>query len=261
MCLILLAYRHHPRYRLILVANRDEFYARPTQALAFWPDHPEIAAGRDLKQMGTWLGITRRGRLAAITNYREIGVQSVAAPSRGHLVADFLTGQIPMPQYLQQLHHTGHLYNGYNLVIGNAQGLSYYSNRGGPASLLQPGIYGLSNRLLNTDWPKVRHGKARLAALLTENGDDIDRQRFIELLQDQNISPDDQLPDTGVGPEWERILAPIFIASPTYGTRASSLMTIDYQGDVHFTEITWHQTGAKPTLMSEKKIHFRIQSV
>jgi uncharacterized protein with NRDE domain len=261
MCLILLAYRHHPRYRLILAANRDEFYERPTQALAFWPDHPEIAAGRDLKQMGTWLGITRQGRLAAITNYREIGVQRVDAPSRGLLVADFLALQIPTPQYLRQLHHTGHLYNGYNLVVGDAQGLYYYSNRGGPASVLQPGIYGLSNRLLNTDWPKVRHGKARLAALVTANGDDVDRQQLMELLQDQNIAPDDQLPNTGVGPEWERILAPIFIKSPTYGTRASSLMTIDYQGNVQFTEITWHQAGAKPTLVDEKQIHFRIQSV
>ncbi len=261
MCLILLAYRHHPRYRLILAANRDEFYGRPTQALAFWPDHPDLAAGRDLKQMGTWLGITRQGRVAAITNYREIGVQRVDAPSRGHLVADFLAGRVPTPQYLQQLSHNGHLYNGYNLVIGDIQGLYYYSNRGAPASLIQPGIHGLSNRLLNTDWPKVRHGKARLAALLTENEDDIDRQQFMELLQNQSIAPDDQLPDTGVGREWERILAPIFIASPTYGTRASSLMTIDYRGSVQFTEITWHQNGAKPTLMDEKQIHFRIQNV
>ena len=259
MCLILFAYRHHPRYRLILAANRDEFYERPTQALAFWPDHPEIAAGRDLKQMGTWLGITRQGRLAAITNYRGSGAQKVDAPSRGHLVADFLAGQIPALQYLQQLHHNGHLYNGFNLVIGDTLGLYYYSNRGGPASLVQPGIHGLSNRLLNSDWPKVRQGKARLAALLSENGGDIDRQRFMELLQSQSIAPDDQLPDTGVGLEWERILAPIFIASPTYGTRASSFVAIDHQDNVHFTEITWHPSGAKPTLLDEKQIDFRIQ--
>lgn len=259
MCLILFAYQHHPRYRLVLAANRDEFYNRPTRALEFWPDHPEIAAGRDLKQMGTWLGITRKGHLAAITNYRQAGVQMADAPSRGHLVADYLAGQIPAPRYLQQLSKSDQHYNGYNLIISDDQGLYYYSNRGGPAVSLQTGIYGLSNRLINTNWPKVRHGRGRLADILAEDDHDIDRDRLMKLLQNQNIAPDDQLPDTGVGLQWERILAPIFIASPTYGTRASSLLTIDHQGEVHFTEITWDQTRSKPTLANQKDIQFKIQ--
>ncbi len=260
MCLILLAYQHHPRYRLVLAANRDEFYNRPTQALGFWPDHPEIAAGRDLKQKGTWLGVTRKGRVAAITNYREAGLQKADAPSRGHLVADFLADHIPAPRYLRQLRNSNRHYNGFNLIIGDDQGLYYYSNRGGPAASLQAGIYGLSNRLINTDWPKVRYGRDRLADILPKEEYEIDRDQLMELLQSQNLAPDEQLPDTGVGLQWERILAPIFITSPTYGTRCSSLLTIDHQGGVHFTEITWDQARSKPIPMGQKDIRFKIQS-
>ena len=260
MCLILIAYRHHPRYRLVLAANRDEFYERPTQALENWPDHPEIAAGRDLKKMGTWLGVARNGRLAAITNYREAGVQRKDAPSRGHLVADFLTGRIPATAYLQQLRDSGQLYNGFNLIIDDTRGLYYFSNRGGSGYPLQPGIHGLSNHLIDTDWPKVRNGKSRMAAILAEDANDIRRDQLMRLLQSQNSVPDDQLPETGVGRQWERVLAPIFITSPTYGTRASSILTMDYQGDVHFTEVTWDQARSEPTRMDQKDIRFKIQS-
>jgi uncharacterized protein with NRDE domain len=259
MCLILFAYRYHPRFHLILVANRDEFFDRPTRALGFWPDHPEIAAGRDLKQMGTWLGITRKGRLAAITNYREAGAPKTDAPSRGHLVADFLAGHIPAYQYLQQLGSSDQDYNGFNLIIGDDQGLYYHSNRGGSICNLQPGIYGLSNRLIDTDWPKVRDGKTRLDDILAEDEHTISRNALLELLQSQNVAPDDQLPETGVGIQWERVLAPIFITSPAYGTRASSLLTIDHRGEVHFTEITWDPARPTPTPMDQKDIQFKIQ--
>jgi uncharacterized protein with NRDE domain len=258
MCLILIAYRHHPRYPLILAANRDEFYERPTQALEFWPDRPEIAAGRDLKRMGTWLGISRQGRLAAVTNYREAGVQRPEAQSRGHLVTDFLATRATPPDYLHRLRANGHLYNGFNLIVGDVRGLYYYSNRGGTASPVQPGIHGLSNHLLDTHWPKVRDGKSKLAAILAENENDIDRQRLLEALQDQSVPPDNQLPDTGVGPAWERMLAPIFITSPTYGTRCSSLLTIDANAAVVFTEVSWRPAEARPTLKGEKQIRYRI---
>jgi uncharacterized protein with NRDE domain len=258
MCLILFAYRHHPHFPLILAANRDEFYERPTRALGFWSDQPEIAAGRDLKRMGTWMGINRRGRLAAVTNYREPGVQKVEAQSRGRLVTDFLGGRIPAPDYLRQLRATGHLYNGFNLILGDVQGLYYYSNRSGTASTVPPGIHGLSNHLIDTRWPKVRTGKSRLAAILAESKKDIDRQRLLHALQDQSIPPDDQLPDTGVGPAWERMLAPIFITSPTYGTRCSSVLTIDKDGQLDFTEISWRPAKASPTAMDERRIRFRI---
>lgn len=259
MCLILLAYHHHPRYHLILAANRDEFYDRPTLGLEFWTDHPEIAAGRDLQRMGTWLGITRKGRLAAITNYREPGLQKADAPSRGHLVADFLAGRMMPDLYLQQLSQNGQQYNGFNLIVGHDRKLCYYSNRGGPPSPLPPGIHGLSNKSLNTEWPKVRRGKTLMAAVLAQNGADLDRQRVMELLQDKSTPADDELPDTGVGIEWERILAPIFIQSPTYGTRCSSLLTIDHQGNVDFTEITWDPSGTAPTAMADRHIRFRLQ--
>jgi uncharacterized protein with NRDE domain len=258
MCLILFAYQRHPRYPLILVANRDEFYERPTQALEFWPDQPDVAAGRDLKRMGTWMGINRKGGLAAVTNYREPGLQKPEARSRGHLVADFLAGRPATLRYLHELHANGNLFNGFNLIIGDARELYYYSNRDGSPSPLQPGIHGLSNRLLNTPWPKVRNGKFKLTTILAGDENDIDRQRLIEMLQDQSIPPDSQLPDTGVGQTWERILAPIFITSPAYGTRCSSLITIDTGGEVDFTEITWHPAKARPNAMGVKRIRFKI---
>ena len=258
MCLILFAYHHHPHYPLILAANRDEFYDRPTQPLDFWPDRPGIAAGRDLKRMGTWLGINRHGRLAAVTNYREAGVQRPEARSRGRLVADFLAGNSAVTGYLDRLHAGGHQYNGFNLIVGDARELYYFSNRGGKPSAVQPGIHGLSNHLLDTCWPKVRDGKSRMAAVLAENETDIHRQRLLEALEDQCIPPEDQLPHTGVGKEWERMLAPIFITSTAYGTRCSSLLTIDIQGEVDFTEITWQPVEPRPTKIGEKHIRFKI---
>jgi uncharacterized protein with NRDE domain len=258
MCLILLAYRHHPRYPLILAANRDEFYNRPTRSLEFWPDQPEIAAGRDLKRMGTWMGINRHGRLAAVTNYREAGVQRPDARSRGQLVTDFLSSRFEAPDYLHRLQADGHLFNGFNLIVGDAQRLYYYSNRGAKVSQVKPGVHGLSNHLLDTHWPKVREGKSRLAAFLAEDEDHIPRQRLMEALLDQSIPSDDQLPDTGVGLAWERMLAPIFITSPDYGTRCSSLLTIDTNGEVTFTEITWQPAEARPILKEKKHIQYRI---
>ncbi|MEJ2662184.1 MAG: NRDE family protein [Desulfobacteraceae bacterium] len=258
MCLILFAYHHHPRYPLILAANRDEFYDRPTQALDFWTDLPEIAAGRDLKRMGTWLGINRHGRLAAVTNYREAGGQRPEARSRGHLVADFLTNRAGVPDYLHRLHADSGLYNGFNLIVGDVRELYYCSNRGARPSPVQPGIHGLSNHLLDSPWPKVRDGKSKMAAILGENDSDIHRQRLLEALEDQSVPPDNQLPDTGVGPEWERMLAPVFITSPAYGTRCSSLLTIDTHGEVNFTEISWHPAEARPTVKSEKHIKYHV---
>ncbi len=157
MCLIVFAWRQHPDFPLIVAANRDEFYERPTLAADFWADHPEVLGGRDLKEMGTWLGITRKGRFAALTNYRDPLHVRADAPSRGWLVRDFLTGERGAEDYLARLRDRGAAYNGFSLILGDAAGLYYYSNRGeeGPAALA-PGVYGLSNHLLDTPWPKVR---------------------------------------------------------------------------------------------------------
>jgi uncharacterized protein with NRDE domain len=168
MCLILFAYQRHPRYRLILAANRDEFYARPTAPLGFWADHPQVLAGRDLEQKGTWLGVTRGGRLAAITNYRDPQAIKPNAPSRGHLVSDFLKGSIPPLDYLQDISASAARYSGFNLLVGDPSGLFYFSNHGAVMCRLAPGLYGLSNGLLDIPWPKVDQGKQALAALVRE---------------------------------------------------------------------------------------------
>jgi uncharacterized protein with NRDE domain len=260
MCLILFAYDLHPRHRLILAANRDEFYDRLTAPLQFWPDHPDVIAGRDLKQMGTWLGITRQGRLAAVTNFREPGVYQADARSRGHLVADFLSTDMPAPRYLEELRKTGHRYNGFNLLVGDRHDLYYFSNRSGaPPLTLKSGIYGLSNRLLDTDWPKVHQGKARLAALVKADGVEVSLQNLLDLLKSQKTAEDDQLPHTGVGLEWERVLAPVFITSPTYGTRSSSLLTIGTSGKVEFNEFTWYPGRATPVVQDHQQFSFCIR--
>jgi uncharacterized protein with NRDE domain len=161
MCLILFAYQIHPRYRLVLGANRDEFYARPTAPLDFWQDHPQVLAGRDLEQHGTWMGVTRNGRWAAVTNYRDLRIMKTDAHSRGHLVADFLLSHVPPHAYMRQIATKADQYNGFNLIVGDSAELVYFSNRERKIRLLGPGLYGLSNHLLDTAWPKVARGKEK----------------------------------------------------------------------------------------------------
>jgi uncharacterized protein with NRDE domain len=258
MCLILFAYDHHPDYRLILAANRDEFYDRPAAPLRYWRDHPHLLAGRDLKSMGTWMGVSRWGRFAAITNYREPGNPILDAPSRGHLVSDYLAGTLPPADYLDDLKPKAGQYNGFNLLVGDTQGLFYFSNRNQGVMRLEAGVYGLSNRLLDTRWPKVRQGKERLSALIRHDRE-LPRESLFSLLQTQERPPDHQLPDTGVGIELERILAPIFITSPNYGTRCSTLLTLNRSDHVRITEYTWVPARPRPTLMEEASFDFDIQ--
>lgn len=262
MCLILLAYRQHTDYRLVLTANRDEFYERPTAALHFWEDYPLVLAGRDLEQLGTWMGITRSGRFAAITNYREAIAPIANTPSRGNLVADFLTGTASPERYLQNILLKADQYSGFNLILGDAQTLYYFGNRDGCIRMLEPGLYGLSNRLLDTDWPKVRAGKTQLAAALQSNDGDpsrIDFQPLMALLQNQESVPDHQLPQTGVGIEKERMLAPAFITSPDYGTRSSSILLISQNNQVYFREISWAPGRSIPHQMEDRHFSFIIK--
>lgn len=233
MCFIVFSYKQHPRYRLILAANRDEFYERPTAPANFWDDEPHLLAGRDLKAGGTWMGVTRDGRFTALTNYREPQNIQADAPSRGALVKSYLVGDDPPDTYLRRLASVSDRYNGFNLLAGDANGLHYFSNRGDVVEALEPGLYGLSNHLLNTPWPKVVKGKANLSRLLK---DDIDVESLFELLHDTSVAADDALPSTGIGVEWERVLSPVFIKSAVYGTRASTILTIDYDGQVTFLE-------------------------
>lgn len=253
MCLILLSYHNHPSYGLILAANRDEFYDRPTDPLGFWDEAPQILGGRDLKSGGTWLGVTKTGRICAITNFRDPAVQISDAPSRGHLVADFLKGTESPQKYLQKVMDEGGRYNGFNLLAGDESGIFFCSNRAKDIIRLSPGLYGLSNHLLDTPWPKVAKGKRCLENILSSNG--IDCESIFELLSDRNIPPDSDLPDTGVGIEWERILSPLFIKSDIYGTRSSSIVLIEKE-NITFMERTYIIDGSNSMKHETRKFSF-----
>ena len=238
MCLILLALDAHPSYKLILAANRDEYYERPSEPPHFWEKATHLLAGRDLAAGGTWLGITRHGRIAAITNYRDPSSFRKEAPSRGKLATDFLIGKEAPSDYLEVLRRQAGRYNGFNLLVGEKDRISWTSNRSDRMVLLSPGIHGLSNRLLNTPWPKVLRGRELLARALQDHEGPSSESLF-HLLQDRHRPPDEALPSTGVPLEWERVLAPIFIESPDYGTRSSTLIYIDRKDHVMFLDRTF----------------------
>ena len=256
MCLLLFAVQKHPDYKLVLAANRDEYYDRPTAPAAFWDEAPLLLAGKDLRAGGTWLGITKTGRIAAITNYRDPAAQISKAPSRGKLVSGFLLGQQSPEHFLEGLAQEKDRYNGFNLIIGESDQLYWFSNRGDGAHKLSPGIYGLSNRLLDTPLPKVTRSKETMAHLIS-NQKDPSQDALFKMLLDRTVADDDQLPDTGVGTEWERILSPIFITSPTYGTRSSTIILIDRQNRVTFTEKTFN---SDPQDATSVEYAFQIQS-
>jgi uncharacterized protein with NRDE domain len=237
MCLILFAYQYHSEYPLVLAANRDEFYSRPTSPLAFHGRSKELLAGRDLEGGGTWLAASRSGRIAALTNFRELERHGPGAPSRGLLVTDCALSGESLDSLLPALAAQTSCYAGFNLIAGDRTGLFYCSNRGAAVRRLSPGLYGLSNHLLDTAWPKVAAGKMKFRNVLGDP-DGPDPEALFELLRDNTLPPKNKLPDTGVGPAWERILAPIFIQSPIYGTRSSSVILLGKEGKLRFIERT-----------------------
>jgi len=267
MCLILVAWRSHPHHPLVVAANRDEFFARRTASADFWAEqeppharnggslppegahpglgrpgagHPQVLAGRDLEGGGTWMGITKTGRVAALTNYRDPARQRTDAPSRGALVADFLRGDEPIDAYLANLVPRAGDYNGFNLLLGDGERLFWFSNVSGEPTELPPGVYGVSNHLLDSPWPKVAAGKAALASALDALPDEAP---LFQLLRDDGVHPDEALPRTGVSLEWERLLSSAFVRAPGYGTRSSTVLTADAAGRVTFTEQTWLAEG------------------
>lgn len=242
MCLVLIALDSHPDYSLILAANRDEFYDRPTAPAAFWADAPSVLAGRDLKASGTWLGIDRHGRFAAVTNYGQGQRESPAARSRGQLVSDFLTRDVGALEHVERARKEADLYNGFNLIAGDPWGVFYFSNRQGRVRHLAPGVYGLSNHLLDTPWPKVAATKSAFGALLSDGAPELTAELFA-LLSDRNRPADALLPSTGVGPEWERLLSSAFIASDDYGTRSSTVVLIGRDGSMVFVERSFGPRG------------------
>jgi uncharacterized protein with NRDE domain len=240
MCLILIAIHQHPRFPLVVAANRDEYFNRPAAPAHFWPEAPQLLAGRDLQAGGTWLGLTRSGRFAAVTNVREPGRNRADALSRGALTCEFLLGDQPARVYLQDLQARGDHYNGFNLICGDINRLYHYSNRGGDPVLLPTGLHGVSNHLLDTPWPKVTGGKAALAAVLAD--DDFTLDAVLPVLNQRDPAPDEQLPDTGVGLLMERALSSRFIQAPLvgYGTRVSTALRVDRAGNVEWREWTWN---------------------
>lgn len=234
MCLILFAYQSHTQYPLIVAANRDEYYRRPALASHWWSTHPELLAGKDLSQGGTWLGITRQGQFAALTNVREATIQGKTYRSRGEIPLSYL-GESPSPtSFTQQLSETAGHYRGYNLLFGGLDKLCYFSNRTTCLQEIPPGVHGLSNATLNTPWPKVSNGVAQLHQAIREPEPNV--ETIFGILESRAIAEDDQLPDTGIGIELERMLAPAFIQSPEYGTRSSLVLTIDKDNQVTFHE-------------------------
>lgn len=233
MCLILLAWQAHPDYPLVVAANRDEYFSRRTAAADFWSDAPDVLAGRDLEAGGTWLGVTRSGRFAALTNYRDPARNKTGAPTRGGLVSRFLEDGQPAENYLSELESSADRYNGFNLVFGDLDGLWCFSNCGEGEQALVPGVYGLSNHLLDTPWPKVARGKSALNSALQALPNEAP---LFALLRDDSIAPDEALPRTGVSLEWERLLSAAFVRSPQYGTRSATVLLRDRSGRVRFIE-------------------------
>lgn len=237
MCLILLALDAHPSYGLVLAANRDEFHDRPAARAAWWPDAPDVIGGRDLREGGTWMAVTRRGRWAALTNVRGGAEPDPRAPSRGVLVRDYVMGTATPEAYLRGVAEEAGRFNGFNLLVGEAEHGWWFSNRSGEPPLpLGPGIHGVSNHLLDTPWPKVARGKRALAAALHDGDAAGLEDALLALLADRTTAPDAELPDTGVGVEWERALSPALIRTPGYGTRASTALLLGRSGEATLVE-------------------------
>ncbi|MEM7406667.1 MAG: NRDE family protein [Pseudomonadota bacterium] len=242
MCLVFAAYRYVPGYRLLVVANRDEYHGRATAAAEYWDDAPAILAGRDLEAGGSWLGITRDGRFATLTNYREAVAAYADPPSRGQLVTNFLNGRESTGRFLAALHGDAHRYNGFNLLVDDGESLGYCSNRDAPQVALEPGLYGLSNHLLDTPWPKVESGKRRLGALLA-NGTVPDHETLFGIMRDRVIPPEDLWPQTGVPRDFERVLTPAFVLTAAYGTRATTLVGLRDDGGGFLLERAFDADG------------------
>lgn len=240
MCLILLAWRAHPEYPLVVAANRDELHARPSAAAAFWEDRPAILGGRDLEAMGTWMGFSRAGKFAAVTNYRDPDDRGGGALSRGLLASRFLENGDSPADYARGLERARDAYRGFNFLAGDLGSLWWVSNRGAAAREIAPGVHGLSNHLLDTPWPKVARGKDRLARVL-DTSPAVDS--LMSLLADTGIARDAELPDTGVGVERERILSAARIVSPLYGTRCSTVLMVKRDGRVRFAERSYDAAG------------------
>jgi uncharacterized protein with NRDE domain len=255
MCLLLFAYGAHVGFPLIVAANRDEFHRRPAAPAGWWPAG-DILAGRDLEAGGSWFGVNRQGRFAAVTNFRDPASRRSGVRSRGEVVVETLRTPLDGRSWLRVLEAGSGDYNGFSLVFGGVDGVFSYGNRGRQSGQLPTGVYGLSNHLLETPWPKVQRGKTKLQAYLASDQPP-ELEPLLALLDDREPAADAELPATGVSMERERLLSPMFIVSPDYGTRASTGLIVDQAGEVRFMERTFDAGGR---MTAERSFRFRMSS-
>lgn len=240
MCLINFHLHEHPTYKLIVVANRDEFYSRPTAPANFWKDHPDILAGRDLLGMGTWLGVTMQGKFAALTNFRGDREQTTVDNkiTRGEIVKNYLIEDVTPQNYLEKIHQNKDQYEGFNVILGDIDHLFYYSNVEMEIKEIPDGTHGLSNHMLNTPWPKVTTSKQKFEQYIMHH-DVIGANDLFEIFADRELAKDDLLPHTGIGNDLERQLSPLFIKTSDYGTRSSTVLFVDHDNYLTFVERTY----------------------
>jgi uncharacterized protein with NRDE domain len=253
MCLIFFSIHNHKNYKLIIAANRDEFYTRKTAAASYWTDYPTILGGRDLEAKGSWMAMTTAGKIAMVTNYRDPLNINPDAPSRGQLVSDYLLGAKSGHDYLQEIQPNSKQYNGFNLVVGTVDHLWYLSNYKTGIDSLTQGFYGLSNHLLETPWPKVETGKKILDPLLKQN--DVNAELLLNALYNEVKASDETLPKTGLPLERERALSSMFIKTENYGTRCSTVVLVDYDDNVEFVERGFNLTTFS---VKDKTYKFKI---
>lgn len=241
MCLIVFSWQPGSKHPLVLAANRDEYYQRPTLDVSHWQDDPDIFGGRDLEAGGSWLAVNRNGRFAAVTNYREVPVNK-GNRSRGELVSGFLTSRLSAREYLTSVSEQASQWSGFNLLIADHTGLYYFSNRAPDQTIkpLQPGIYGLCNHLLDTPWPKLQQARNGFADTITASPNP---DQLIQLMKDDKRPSVEQLPDTGVSLEFEKLVSSCFIASDNYGTRNTSVLIFDQAETLHWIEQNYLSNG------------------
>jgi len=254
MCLINFQLNDHEKYKLVMAANRDEEYHRPTEPAKFWNDDMNVLAGRDLRGTGTWLGITRDGRISALTNIRNSDeLLNTNLKTRGLLVSGFLQSESSAENYLSGLKAEAGEYSGFNLIAGSPDELYYLNNYENEVQKIEDGIHGLSNHHLDTPWPKVLKGKQML--LKITSGKDIDMEALFSLLKDNDTAPEEDLPDTGLSNELETQLSPLFIDTGNYGTRCSTVLVVDKEDNVEFIERTYEHGR----LIDERQFAFTIR--
>ena len=247
MCLITFSYKTHPFYKLIVAANRDEFYERPTRPAQFWTQEqlPNILAGKDLKANGTWMGVSKNGKWGDLTNFRDPSNINEDAPTRGDLVLDFLKSDLNERAYLKEVKENRKKYNGFNLLIGSENSLYHFSNETNSVTEIEPGIHGVSNALLNTSWPKLDQAKKDLKNItLSEN---FSKEELFNILKNPEKAPDEKLPSTGIPYEWEKAISSIFIKTDNYGTLCSTILLVDYEGNAEFIERRY-KTGSNEVI-------------